>query len=218
MDVILSHSGGIDSTVLLYQLRREGARVRCLTIDYGQRHRVEIRHAVNICSRLGIDHRVADFTPLSFALTGSSQTSSEVDVPEGHYTDASMATTIVPNRNMLMLATATAWAIASGAPAVAYAAHAGDHAIYPDCRPEFAHAMAAAMDLAGPKPVTLMRPFIDKTKTEIVALGARLDVPFVLTWSCYKGLDKHCGKCGTCVERREAFDGAGVVDPTEYAK
>lgn len=217
MNVILTYSGGIDSTVLLYQLLGDGAHVRCLSFDYGQRHRVEIQHAADICARLGVENRIADFKPLAFALNGSSQTSPDIDVPEGHYTDASMARTVVPNRNMLMLATATAWALATDASAVAYAAHAGDHAIYPDCRPEFAASMASAMALAGSTAIALVRPLIEMTKSEIVALGSRLGVPFERTWSCYKGLDKHCGKCGTCVERREAFADSHVPDPTEYA-
>jgi 7-cyano-7-deazaguanine synthase len=128
-----------------------------------------------------------------------------------------MRVTVVPNRNMILLAVAIGHAIASGADAVAYGAHAGDHAVYPDCRPAFAEAMAEAAGLCHYDPgVTLLRPFIDRTKADIVRLGAALGVPFALTWSCYEGGVRHCGRCGTCVERREAFTLAGVPDPTEY--
>ena len=127
-----------------------------------------------------------------------------------------MKSTVVPNRNMIMLSLAAARAIAVGADGVAYAAHSGDHAIYPDCRPEFADAVAAALRICHYTPIELERPFVDMTKADIVRLGAELGVDFSKTWSCYKGGEKHCGKCGTCVERREAFRLAGVPDPTEY--
>jgi 7-cyano-7-deazaguanine synthase len=127
-----------------------------------------------------------------------------------------MKTTVVPNRNMILLALATGHALSIGAQQVAYAAHSGDHAIYPDCRNEFADAMARAMALCDWSQVELYRPFVDWTKADIVRRGAELGVPFGQTWSCYKGGNKHCGRCGTCIERREAFDLAGVEDPTNY--
>lgn len=127
-----------------------------------------------------------------------------------------MKLTVVPNRNMILLALAGAWAVSTKSEAIAYAAHAGDHAIYPDCRPEFAEAMQGALLLCDWHPVRIARPFLAMSKADLVKLGAELGVPFALTWSCYKGGDKHCGKCGTCVERREAFELAGVPDPTKY--
>ena len=136
--------------------------------------------------------------------------------PDGHYTDESMKATVVPNRNMLFLAVAASWAIAQGAAAVAYAAHAGDHAIYPDCRPEFVRAMSAALGLADWRQLELATPFINWDKGQIVRRGAELGVPFEKTWSCYRGGTAHCGTCGTCVERREAFSQAGIADPTIY--
>jgi 7-cyano-7-deazaguanine synthase len=150
---------------------------------------------------------------------GSSQTDKSVPVPEGHYEEESMKQTVVPNRNMILLALAGAWAISTKSDAIAYAAHSGDHAIYPDCRPEFTEAMSDALRLCDWHEVKLMRPFLYPTpmsKADIVKLGTSLGVPFELTWSCYKGGEKHCGKCGTCVERVEAFQLAGVEDPTEY--
>lgn len=215
MQTILTFSGGLDSTALLCHLMKQGHHVRCLSVDYGQRHRRELEAAARICDQLGVEHRVADLTGIGFALAGSSQTS-DIPVPEGHYTAPSMAATVVPNRNMILLSVATAWAVATKSEAVAYAAHCGDHAIYPDCREGFAAAMSVAVFLANEPPVRLIRPFIDKTKADIVRLGAEIGAPFAMTYSCYNGREHHCGKCGTCYERREAFELAGVSDPTEY--
>lgn len=217
MKTILIYSGGMDSTVLLYHLRAEGQSVAALSIDYGQRHRRELDCAAAICARLGVEHRVADLRGLTPLLTGSSLTDPSVPVPHGHYEEATMKATVVPNRNMLLLATAAAWAIALKADTVAYAAHSGDHAIYPDCREEFAEAMDRAIGLADWHAVHLQRPFVGLTKADLVRRGAALAVPFADTWSCYEGGAEHCGRCGTCIERREAFHLAGVPDPTPYA-
>jgi len=140
----------------------------------------------------------------------------DVAVPDGHYEDENMKQTVVPNRNMIMLSVAIGHAVAEEFDAVAYAAHGGDHAIYPDCRPEFANAVAQCALLCDWRQIELLRPFINMTKADIAARGAELGVPFDLTWSCYKGREKHCGTCGTCVERREAFQLGSVSDPTEY--
>ena len=217
MKSVLVHSGGMDSTVLLYQLLAEGDQVKALTIDYGQRHSKEIECARALCGELGVEHRVADLSGLVQLLSGSALTSSEVEVPEGHYAEESMKTTVVPNRNMILLSVSAGWAIASKYDRIAYAAHAGDHAIYPDCRPVFAEALDAAIGLADWHKAHLHRPFVDLTKADIAALGNQLGVPFEKTWSCYKGLDLHCGRCGTCVERREALHLAEIKDPTPYA-
>lgn len=206
----------MDSTVLLYQLLADGDQVKALTIDYGQRHGKEIESARALCGELGVEHRVADLSGLGQLLSGSALTSSEVEVPEGHYAEESMKTTVVPNRNMILLSVSAGWAIASKYDRIAYAAHAGDHAIYPDCRPVFAEALDAAIGLADWHKADLHRPFVDLTKADIAALGNQLGVPFEKTWSCYKGLDLHCGRCGTCVERREALHLAEVKDLTPY--
>ena len=213
---VLIYSGGMDSTVLLYWLRKEGITVRTLSIDYGQRHRVELLAAKSIAQKLDVEHRIIDLSPVRELMQGSSQTDSSVPVPEGHYAEESMKQTVVPNRNMILLAVAGAWAISTKSDHVAYAAHAGDHAIYPDCRTEFAEAMRKALELADWHKCSLVMPFIDKTKADIVGIGTRLGVPFEQTWSCYKGGKVHCGKCGTCVERRESFQLAEVNDPTTY--
>ncbi len=216
MQTVLILSGGMDSTVLLYHLLAEGVAVKALSINYGQRHSKELAQAAEICSEVGVYHQIADLRSISGLLAGSSLTSADIEVPEGHYAEENMKATVVPNRNMIMLAVATGWAISVKADSVSYAAHSGDHAIYPDCRKEFADAMHTVMGLADWHPVKLHRPFVGMTKADIARRGHDLGVPFEKTWSCYKGLDLHCGRCGTCVERREAFEIAGLQDPTDY--
>ncbi len=216
MNVVVLHSGGMDSTVLLHHLLEEGNAVRGFGVDYGQRHRRELQAAETLCRRLGVDWQLAAITA-SEPLFDRSALTGPAEIPEGHYTDESMKQTVVPNRNMILLALAIGQAINLGYEAVAYAAHAGDHTIYPDCRPAFADAMANAAGLCDFRPVRLLRPFIDLTKADIVRRGAALGVPFELTWSCYQGGQAHCGRCGTCVERREAFALAGIPDPTVYS-
>lgn len=217
MKTVLIYSGGIDSTVLLYHLRAAGHDLTALSVDYGQRHRCELERAAVICADLGIPNPLADLSSIQGLLAGSSLTSPEIEVAEGHYTEESMKSTVVPNRNMILLSVATGHALSINADYVAYAAHSGDHAIYPDCRNEFADAMATAIQLADWEQIELIRPFVDWTKADIVRRGAELGLPFEKTWSCYKGVDLHCGRCGTCIERREAFDLAKIEDPTTYA-
>jgi len=215
MRTVLVYSGGLDSTVLLYHLRQQGHELRGLGVDYGQRHRRELEAARGNCEDLGMECRVADLRAIQPLLAGSALTG-ELAVPDGHYTDESMKLTVVPNRNMIMLSVAIGWAISLKYDAVAYAAHAGDHPIYPDCRPEFVETMARAARRCDWHEVALLTPFIARTKADIVRLGAQIGVPFERTWSCYRGGEVHCGRCGTCVERREAFRLAGVADPTLY--
>ena len=217
MKSLVVHSGGMDSTVLLYQLLQAGDEVKALSINYGQRHSRELEAARALCAELGVEHRVADLSGLSDLLAGSALTSSDIEVPEGHYAEDNMKATVVPNRNMILLSVAAGWAISSKYDSIAYAAHTGEHSIYPDCRNEFAEALDGAIRLADWHEVSLYRPFVDMTKADIVSVGAKLGVPFEKTWSCYKGQNLHCGRCGTCVERREAFYLAGVEDPTTYA-
>lgn len=216
MKAVLILSGGLDSTTLLYKLRAQGDTVRALSVNYGQRHFRELKAASKLCEEVGVEHRIVDVTSLNPLLKGSSQTDSGVPVPHGHYAAESMKQTVVPNRNMLLLSIAGAWAISTKSNYVAYAAHGGDHAIYPDCRPEFVNAMQQALALADWHQVDLLAPFLGLTKADIVKIGTQLKVPFVMTYSCYEGRPTHCGLCGTCVERREAFSLAGVPDPTTY--
>lgn len=215
--VVLIYSGGLDSTVLLYSLLADGHEVFALSIDYGQRHKRELESARKICSAVGVLHEVADCSGLQRLLAGSSLTSASVAVPDGHYAEENMKQAIVPNRNMIMLSMAGGWALSQKCEAVAYAAHGGDHAIYPDCRHEFTEAVDKALRLADWEELYLWSPFVNRSKADIVRLGNELKVPFERTWSCYKGGRLHCGRCGTCVERREAFHLAGVKDPTKYA-
>lgn len=210
------YSGGMDSTVLLYDLVKQGHEVKTLSILYGQKHRCELDAAQRLSEGLRVEHKRVDISGLSDIFGESSLVSAGNDVPEGHYEEESMKQTVVPNRNMILLSLATAWAISSGADSVAYAAHSGDHAIYPDCREEFAATMNQAIELCDWKKISLYRPYVDMTKADIVKRGTELGVPFENTWSCYKGGRLHCGMCGTCIERREAFYLAGVTDSTVY--
>lgn len=216
MQTILIYSGGIDSTTLLYHLLEEGHEIKTLSVDYGQRHHIEIDCAKDIAQSLGVKHEIADMKGICHLLGGNSLTSIDLAVPDGHYAEESMKQTIVPNRNMIMLAVAAGWAISQHYDSVSYAAHSGDHAIYPDCREEFAQALDATIQLADWHRVSLHRPFVEMTKTDIITTGTKLEVPFEKTWSCYKGGEFHCGRCGTCIERREAFFLSNVNDPTTY--
>jgi 7-cyano-7-deazaguanine synthase len=219
--VVVVASGGLDSTTLAYWLASQGTRLTLLAVDYGQRHARELQAAAQTAAALRADWHVADLRPVGHLLGGSAPTSDAVDVPDGHYADETMKATVVPNRNALLLDLGVALAITAGAQAVAYGVHAGDRFIYPDCRPGFVTAyqqMAlAANDGFLPDRFTVAAPFITMTKADIAALAGRLDVPIGQTWSCYRGGDLHCGTCGTCTERREALELAGVPDPTEYA-
>ena len=216
MKALVLFSGGLDSTVLATQLKVDGAETRLLSIDYGQRHARELKRAEQIAQALELPQQVLRLPDLGPLLGGSSLTDEKVELPEGHYAEESMKATVVPNRNMILLALAGGHALSIGFDTIAYAAHAGDHTIYPDCRPEFADAMETALGLADWEKLSLHRPFVHLSKTDLVKKGAELDAPLHLTWSCYAGREIHCGKCGTCVERKEAFALAKIPDPTEY--
>jgi len=217
MDTIVICSGGLDSVTLAHKTAAERRLAALLSFDYGQRHVKEVESARACAARLGVPHRVVDLRGVGAALSGSALTD-DVAVPDGHYAEDTMKITIVPNRNAIMLAVAFGMAAAQEAGAVAAAVHGGDHFIYPDCRPGFVAAFRAMQDhaLDGVAKVDLWTPYVHGSKADIVSDGARLGVPFAETWSCYKGGARHCGRCGTCVERREAFHLAGVPDPTDY--
>jgi 7-cyano-7-deazaguanine synthase len=207
----------MDSVTALHWARREHDLAAAISFDYGAKHNHrEIPFAAEQAARLGARHEVI---PLDFVnrLFASDLLQGGGEIPEGHYEAETMKQTVVPFRNAIMLSVACGVAESLGAGGVVIAAHGGDHTIYPDCREEFMRAMGEAMRLGTYAGMQLLRPFIAMNKAGIAAEGARLGVDFARTWSCYKGGAVHCGKCGTCVERREAFEQAGIADPTVYA-
>lgn len=212
MKAVLVYSGGLDSTTLLYEYKDSIALA--VSFDYGSKHnKRELEFAALNCKRLGIRHLVI---PLEFMgkyfrsdlLIGGG------DIPEGSYADENMKSTVVPFRNGIMLSIAAGLAESYELDAIMLANHSGDHAIYPDCRPEFIEGMAAAVEAGTYNGVKVVSPYCNMTKREIALRGRELGVDFSLTYSCYKGGEKHCGRCGTCVERKEALEG---FDPTEYS-
>lgn len=210
-------SGGMDSSALCYWLHDQGNLGLIVSVDYGQRHKKELMSAKLIAKHLETPHLVLDLTELGKQLGGSALTD-DIDVPHGHYAHENMRITVVPNRNMILLAAAGGVAVANDMEKIATAVHAGDHYVYPDCRPEFTQAVSETLSLAtaGFGDITVEAPFVDMTKADIAALGDKLGVPWEDTWTCYEGGEVHCGRCATCVERIEAFHLAGVTDPTTY--
>ncbi len=217
MKTLVVCSGGLDSVSLAYRIAAEHQLTALLSFDYGQRHRKELDSAKACAERLGVSHQIIDIRTIGASLTGSALTD-DVDVPDGHYAEETMKITVVPNRNAIMLAIAFGVAAAQKADAVALAVHGGDHFIYPDCRPGFIDAFQTMQNhaLDGYADIKLLAPYVHVSKADIVIDGAKYGTPFAATWSCYKGGENHCGRCGTCVERREAFHLAGIEDPTLY--
>lgn len=213
--VVVIYSGGMDSFTLLHLARARGYQVHALSFDYGQRHVRELECAGKVCDDAGIPHKIIDIRALGAVMAGSALTS-DVDVPEGHYEEDSMKATVVPNRNMILLSLATGYAVTAGASAVWYGAHGGDHAIYPDCRPAFVEKMDAVCRVANYESVGIEAPFMAMDKSEILAEGLKLGLDYSQSWTCYNGRDKACGRCGSCVERLEAFAAHGLVDPLPY--
>lgn len=207
-------SGGLDSTTALARVA-ESADV-AVSVDYGQRHRREVTAAQAVARYYEVDHLVLDLSTWG-QLLKSALTDPQDEVPHGHYTDPSMQATVVPNRNATLLMAAAGIAWTWGCDRVVTAVHAGDHPVYPDCRPEFIDSAAETIRLGTDGRIGLYAPFVNMTKTDIAAEAYRLRVPIFLTWSCYEGGEIHCGKCGTCTERIEALSEAGVPDPTDYA-
>ena len=213
-DSVIIYSGGLDSTTLLYEERDRVALA--VTFDYGSNHAArEIACARIHCQRLGIEHVVIDlaFMKQHFA---SSLLGGADAIPEGNYDEENMKSTVVPFRNGIMLSIACGMAESRGLTRVLIANHGGDHAIYPDCRPEFIQAMDAAMQAGSYVGVKIAAPYTLLTKTELVRRGVAMGIDYGTTYSCYRGGEHHCGRCGTCTERREAFRQAGIPDPTKY--
>ena len=207
-------SGGMDSVTMLYEYASDIALA--ISFDYGSNHNArEIPFARLHCERLGIRHIVI---PLSFMpqYFKSSLLEGAEAIPEGAYDAENMASTVVPFRNGIMLAIACGIAESNGLSRVMIANHGGDHTIYPDCRPGFITAMSAAMTAGTDTRVKIWAPYTNITKDEIARHGKQLGINYAETWSCYKGGPKHCGRCGTCIERKEAMQKAGITDTTEY--
>ena len=215
--VVVLLSGGMDSVAAFYEAMSQDKVVAAISFDYGAKHNhKELPFAAYHCRKFNIEHRVI---PLNFVgeLFKSDLLKSGGAIPDGHYEEQTMKSTVVPFRNGIMLSIAAGFAESKDATGLVIAAHAGDHAIYPDCREDFMKAMADSIGLGTYAGIKLLRPFITMTKADIAGRGQALGVDFAHTWSCYKGGTLHCGTCGTCVERREAFLVAGVADPTIYS-
>jgi len=213
---VVVFSGGLDSTTLLYQLKTAGHEVAALAVNYGQRHGRELFCAKVICQNINVKLTTLDIPELAQIFGDNSLSDANATVPTGAYEPGSMQQTTVPNRNMILLSLATGWAISNNYQAVAFGAHSGEYTPYPDCRPEFAAAMNEAAQLCDWQPIRILAPFVSWSKSDIVRRGSELNVPFDETWSCYVGGEKHCGRCGTCLDRKLAFEKSGINDPTIY--
>lgn len=213
--VVVIYSGGMDSFTVLNKAVHQGYEVLALSFDYGQRHVKELTVARQVCRELNITHKVIDITAINSLLAGSSLTD-DIDIPQSHYEQESMLSTVVPNRNMILLSMAIAYAVSQQAEAVYYGAHSGDHTIYPDCRPEFVRQMDVVSKLANYQPVAVVAPYLEVDKNEILRDGLDMGLDYSKTWTCYNGRDKACGKCGACIERLQAFAANQVADPLSY--
>ena len=213
-DSVIVVSGGMDSITLLYDKKEEIALA--VTFDYGSKHNArEIAWAKVHCGRLGIRHIVIKLDFMQKYFTSSLLEGGD-EIPEGHYADENMKSTVVPFRNGIMLSVAAGIAESNGLKKILIANHGGDHTIYPDCRPEFIGAMDMAIANGTYEDVRIDAPYTNITKADIAKIGKRLGIDYSETWSCYKGGERHCGKCGTCIERKEAMALAGIDDRTEY--
>lgn len=212
---VVIYSGGMDSFTILNKALNENYELYALTFDYGQKHNKEIEYAKAVCHELGVNHRIVNIGAINQLLQSSSLTS-DAEIPQGHYEEANMKSTVVPNRNMILLSLAIGYAVDIGATKVFYGAHSGDHAIYPDCRPEFVHAMNEVARIANYQPVEIVTPYLYSSKGSILADGLKMKLNYSKTWTCYNGREKACGKCGSCLERLEAFAENNVSDPLSY--
>ncbi|MCF6199475.1 MAG: 7-cyano-7-deazaguanine synthase QueC [Hyphomicrobiaceae bacterium] len=206
-------SGGLDSTVLAHDILARGEKqLAAVSFDYGQKHTRELECAARQAALLGIEHQTIAL-PFIGELFDSALLKKGDELPKGHYEDDNMKQTVVPNRNMIMLSIATGIAISQQRTELFYGAHGGDHAIYPDCRPDFVEAMKSALQLCDWQKIKLHVPYLQDDKAKIVKHGLNLGVDFAQTWTCYAGGAHPCGKCGSCVERAQAFALNKVKDP-----
>ena len=209
------YSGGMDSFTVLNKAIRQGYDVYALTFNYGQRHVKEVDVASLYCQRLGINHKIVDISAINQLIGGSSLTS-DIAIPEGDYDPTNMSSTVVPNRNMILLSLAIGYAVSIKAEQVMYGAHGGDHVIYPDCRPEFVQRMNDVAAIANFEAVEIVTPYLTASKEAILTDGIAMGLDYQYTWTCYNGREKACGKCGACKERLGAFAANGITDPLSY--
>lgn len=216
---VVLNSGGMDSTTAVAWAMHEFDDVRTIGFDYGQKHRKELQSAQLVASNYGIRNDIVDLKSVTHLIATSALTS-DAEVPEGHYEEDTMKQTVVPNRNSMMANIAIAVAVSWEANAVVLGIHAGDHAVYPDCRPQFVNRLSSLAMVANEgfiqRDFDVIAPFVTWTKAQIAEYGVVRNVPYELTWTCYVGDDQHCGRCSTCVERLEAFAIAGYTDPVTY--
>ncbi|MDI5933360.1 7-cyano-7-deazaguanine synthase QueC [Halomonas kalidii] len=213
---VVIYSGGMDSFTVLHRALREGLDVHALSFDYGQRHARELEVAARVCRRLGVPHQVVDIRAIHGLIDDSALTDPSREMPEGDYGQDNLSATVVPNRNMILLSLAIAKAVNIGAGRVDYGAHGGDHVLYPDCRPEFVEAMNAVAGIANFAPVEIHAPYLRASKAEILADGLAMGLDYADTWTCYRGEELACGRCGSCRERLAAFAAHGAKDPLGY--
>ena len=215
--VVVIYSGGMDSYTVLNKAMQQGYDVHAVSFNYGQRHSKELLFAKKVCEQRQIEHKIVDISSINQLIGGSALTD-DIDVPEGHYEEESMKTTVVPNRNMIMLSMAVGYAVSIQAEAVYFGAHSGDHAIYPDCRTEFVDAMNEVCKIANYQAIEVRAPYLASSKVDILREGLAMNLDYSDTWTCYNGQEKACGRCGACQERLEAFSKNNTLDPIAYEK
>ena len=209
--VLVVYSGGLDSYTLLNKALDKFERVEAITFDYGQKHSKEITFASKVCSENAIAHEVVNLD-LEKILSGSALVGTS-EIPEGNYDKEKMKQTVVPNRNMIMISVAASLAIKNKCEYLWYAAHAGDHEIYPDCRPEFISKLGEVLKICDYHEIIFEAPFEGMTKGEIIKEGLNMDLDYSKAWTCYEGKENPCGKCSACIERQNAFKINNIEDP-----
>ncbi|GHC19659.1 7-cyano-7-deazaguanine synthase [Kushneria pakistanensis] len=213
---VVIYSGGMDSYTVLHRALREGYDVHALSFHYGQRHARELDVASQVCQTLGVAHQVVDIRAIHGLIGASALTDATQQMPSADYAEDNMKATVVPNRNMILLSLAIGHAVNLEAEICYYGAHGGDHAIYPDCRPEFVARMNDVAAIANYTPVEIRAPYLHASKGDILAEGLQMGLDYAHTWTCYLGEALACGECGSCRERLQAFASMGLEDPLPY--